>query len=283
MPFIQLDRQFVEWDDKDPAEAEAETRFLMGRLNGSLDWPSLLKRHRVVILAEAGSGKSKELTAQAELQGNAGNYAFCTTVQEVARDGLPGCLGTANREQFEAWKASQSPAWIFVDSMDQAKLDNIRLDAAFRKLADGIGGAARRAYVVLSRRHTDWEFRADWSRLARALPVPQPLIAPPTPKEALERALRNEHPRATNQHAEAPLVVLIVALQTEGQAALVRIFELLSAGADKLEVGRKRGLWAGQKGAGQFWTKNRPNLLAPMESLWLKFWEGIDRPLPQQK
>jgi hypothetical protein len=79
VPFIQLNRQFVEWDNKDPAEADS--RFLMGRLNGSLDWPTLLKRHRVVILAEAGSGKSNELTAQAELQSNAGNYAFCTTVQ----------------------------------------------------------------------------------------------------------------------------------------------------------------------------------------------------------
>ena len=87
MPFIQLNRQFVDWGDKDPAEAE--TRFLMGRLNGSLDWSMLLEKHRVVILAEAGSGKSEELTARAELQRNVGSYAFSTTVQEVAREGLP--------------------------------------------------------------------------------------------------------------------------------------------------------------------------------------------------
>ena len=48
--------------------------------------------------------------------------------------------------------------------------------------------------MVLSGRHTDWEFRADLSRLVRALPVPQPVITPPPPKEALERALRNERP-----------------------------------------------------------------------------------------
>ncbi len=213
MPFIQLNRQFVAWDDKDPAEAD--TRFLMGRLNGSLDWPVLLEKHRVVILAEAGSGKSEELTARAELQRNAGNYAFCTTVQEVAVDGLPGCLGAEDREQFETWKASQSPAWIFVDSVDEAKLDNIRLENAFRKLADGIDGAARRARVVLSSRYTDWEFRADLSRMARALPVPRPVITPPTSKEALERALRNERPHADKQLPEAPLVVLMAPLDRE--------------------------------------------------------------------
>ena len=105
MPFIQLNRQFVDWGDKDPADAE---RFLVGRLNGSLDWPMLLEKHRVVILAEAGSGKSEELAARAELQRNAGYYAFCTTVQEVARDGLPDCLGADDRKDFEAWKASES-------------------------------------------------------------------------------------------------------------------------------------------------------------------------------
>jgi hypothetical protein len=61
VPFIQLNRQFVPWGDEDPAEAE--TRFLMGSLNGGLDWSMLLEKHRVVILAEAGSGKSEELTA----------------------------------------------------------------------------------------------------------------------------------------------------------------------------------------------------------------------------
>jgi len=213
VPFIQLNRQFVDWGDKDPAEAE--TRFLMGRLNGSLDWPMLLEKHRVVILAEAGSGKSEELTARAELQRNAGSYAFYTTVQEVAREGLPVCLNAEDRKQFEAWKASQSPAWIFVDSVDEAKLDNIRLETAFRKLADGIEGAAMRAHVVLSGRYTDWEFRADLSRFARALPVPQPVARPPAPKEVLVRALRSERLPAAKEQAEAPLVVLMAPLDRQ--------------------------------------------------------------------
>jgi hypothetical protein len=213
VPFIQLNRQFVDWGDKDPAEAE--TRFLMGRLNGSLGWPMLLEKHRVVILAEAGSGKSEELAAQAELQHQAGNYAFCTTVQEVARDGLPGCLGADDRTRFEAWKASESPAWIFVDSVDEAKLDNIRLETALRKLADGIEGAAMRVHVILSGRYTDWEFRADLSRVARALPVPRPVARPAAPGETLLRAVRSERPQSATEQAEAPLVVLMAPLDPE--------------------------------------------------------------------
>ena len=51
--------------------------------------------------------------------------------------------------------------------------------------------------------------------------------------------------------AFGPLVqsLIVVALQTEEHATLVRIFELLAAGADKLEAGAQTGMWAGQKGA----------------------------------
>ena len=60
------------------------------------------------------------------------------------------------------------------------------------------------------------------------------------------------------QGAFGPLVqsLIVVALQTEGQAALVRIFELLAAGADQLEAARECGVWTGHEGAQQFWTES---------------------------
>jgi hypothetical protein len=87
------------------------------------------------------------------------------------------------------------------------------------------------------------------------------------------------------QGAFGPIVLslVVVALQTRGQEALVRIFELLGAGADKLEASRRRGMSAGQKGAEEFWIETLAHLRVPMESLWLEFWEAIDRPVPQQK
>jgi hypothetical protein len=87
------------------------------------------------------------------------------------------------------------------------------------------------------------------------------------------------------QGAFGPLVLslIVVALQTKSHAALVRIFELLSAGANELDAARKGGVQAGQKGAEQFWTEKLPHLKAEMESLWLKFWEGIDHPAPRRK
>ncbi len=87
MTFVQLDRHFVPWDDKEPSQVE--TRLLMGRLNGELDWAQLLQKSRVVILAEAGAGKSDELKAKATAQREAGEFAFYATVQDVAHDACP--------------------------------------------------------------------------------------------------------------------------------------------------------------------------------------------------
>jgi hypothetical protein len=56
--------------------------------------------------------------------------------------------------------------------------------------------------------------------------------------------------------------LIVVALQTEGQAAFVQIFDLLATGADKFDAAPKLGMWTGPVGAGQFWTENRSRLLA---------------------
>jgi hypothetical protein len=87
------------------------------------------------------------------------------------------------------------------------------------------------------------------------------------------------------QGAFGPLVqsLIVVALQTEAHASLVQILVLLSARADELEAARARGMWAGPKGAEDFWTENRTHLVDQIESLWLEFWAGIDRPVSRQE
>ncbi len=203
----------------------------MNRMNsGGLGWPQLLERHRVVVLAEAGSGKSAELAAAAKLVCKSGNCGFYCTVQDVAREGLPGCLGRSERRLFDTWKASDAPAWLFIDSVDEAKLDKVRLDTALRRIADGIDGAALRAYIVLSGRHTDWEPKADRERMERLLPVPKPPLAPPAPLEVLGRFLRSERTEPPAESHEASTVVLMAPLDP----SRVRTFATAN-GIDRVE------------------------------------------------
>jgi len=116
--------QFVDWGGRDSTSEDAQ--LFVSRVGGPLGWFKLLKKQRVVILAEAGSGTSDKLAAQATAVRDAGKFAFYATVQDVAHDGLAATLVPADRASLTAWRGSEEPGWFFIDSVDEAKLDGIR-------------------------------------------------------------------------------------------------------------------------------------------------------------
>jgi hypothetical protein len=132
---------------------------------------------------------------QARQRTVAGQFAFFATVEDVDRDGLDGALGAADRTRLALWRGSEESAWFFVDSIDEAKLGRVRLERAIRRIADGIVGRERQAYIILSCRLTDWEFTRDLQRLNEGLPIPRDpkLPPPPTADEVLIKTLRHEH------------------------------------------------------------------------------------------
>ena len=212
MAIISLDRRFWEWSKGDPVDPDVLARLY--RPTDLLSWDDVSARRRVVLLAEAGSGKTEEMREQARLRVAAAQHAFFATVEDVAEDGLDGALRAAERPRLAAWRTSDQDAWFFIDSIDEAKLGRVRLDRAFRKIADGISRAERRAHVILSCRLLDWEFASDLERLKSELPIPPDPNLPPPPSgdEVLVHALRHEMPEKEKLTAEQPLVVLMVAL-----------------------------------------------------------------------
>lgn len=223
MIHVALDRRFIAWQEK---EGSAIQRLRQSQLPGDdTAWSELRKHQRVVILAEAGSGKTEELRTQARALASNGSFSFYTTVQNVATQGLAESLSGAERGQLAAWLASDKPAWFFIDSIDEAKLSRIQLSTALQQIAYGISSGLRRAYVVLSGRITDWEFRVDLERFTELLPVPgdPEKLGPPTSEAILGRALRGDYRNkgyAAVERTEPPLVVLMAPLDE----ARVRVF-----------------------------------------------------------
>ena len=193
MTHVALDRRFVSWREE---EGSAIQRLKDPRLYADdIDWKELQKHHRVVILAEAASGKTEELRAQAQALASQGSFALYTTVQNAALEGFVESLPEAERKRLAAWVASDKPAWFFIDSVDEAKLSKIQLRTALRKVADSIVPGLRRAHVVLSGRITDWEFRADLDSFTELLPAPRDpgKLEPPSAEAILGRALRGDY------------------------------------------------------------------------------------------
>lgn len=107
MPIIPLDRQFIEWRDGEPSDPDAWAQ--LGFSHG-LSWNDLLNKRRVVVLAEARSGKTEELEAQAALLRADGKFSFYAKVQDVGRDGLRSALRiddrtpAVSRRSGELWR-----------------------------------------------------------------------------------------------------------------------------------------------------------------------------------
>ncbi|HEY8128657.1 MAG TPA: hypothetical protein VIF39_08090 [Hyphomicrobium sp.] len=264
MPTIALNRQFFEW-----REGELSDPDLILRLGGSddlLSWESISVRRRVVILAEAGSGKTVEMREQARRRTEAGQFAFYATLEDVGKDGLDSALMPTDRARLVSWRGmADESAWFFVDSVDEAKLSGIRLEKAVRRMAEGIVGREQRAHVILSGRLTDWEFRRDLGRLNEGLPVPKDPVLPPPPtaEQVLISALRHERPKSSAAPTETPLVVLMVPLDP----ARVRVFAV-AKGAPNLDA------FFAQIEAANLWRFARQ----PLDLDWLvEFWQSNGR------
>ena len=261
---IALNRRFVNWREQEPPDPDLRSRF--GLSDRGLGWGDLLAKRRVVVLAEAGSGKTTEMEEQARLQTKVGRMAFYTTVEDVGRDGLERALSAADRARLAVWHESNEAAWFFIDSVDEAKLNGVRLEKALCRLGDGITGAERRAHITLSGRHTDWEFRRDLKRLKDRLPIPEDQVipAPPTPNEVLISMIRHERPKE-----EAPTRGRAFGCRhgTTGRRARVRLFAA-AKGVPNLDA------FMAQIDVADLWGFAR----RPLDLDWLvQFWQSHGR------
>jgi len=137
-----------------------------------LCWEDLFKKPRVVILAQAGAGKTFELENATRVLRDKGKPAFFIRL-EYLKDEVSLALdgnGLGNSDQLEAWKATTEKGWLFLDSIDEAKLNNPGdFELALRKLNQYLGDRAQHTHIVMSCRPT-WEPETEPELVRRHLP-----------------------------------------------------------------------------------------------------------------
>jgi len=185
MEFIDLDRLFVPLaKDKD---AIIDWSPHWGRKYGGwLSWTDLLTHRRVVLLAEALSGKTKELEFRARFLNKQGFPAFFVRIEDLADRGFEAALHEHDVESFRTWKRIDSgDAWFFLDSVDEARLNGKRFSNALQAFCRELGCAnLNRSFVIVSCRASDWKGKSDRETLQNELPfeevadVPAPIGDP---------------------------------------------------------------------------------------------------------
>lgn len=194
--FIDLQRQFRDVsEDMELAETEQLVSLSEYEYGLHFGWSELLKSKRVILLAEAGSGKTREMKEQAKCLVQDGRFAFFVALESLDREPITGILSPADAERFRRWKAGgQEPAWFFLDAVDELKLTFGKLDRALNRFVRDLDGLLGRARVIISCRPSDWRPLIDEAEVEKRLPVPQRGgdVPSQSPEDAFVQVLRRD-------------------------------------------------------------------------------------------
>ena len=195
--FIDLQRRFHELTDSDLEDTESLLIWSGSGFGPDIGWSELLQYARVILLAEAGSGKTEEMREQARRLAGEGRFAFFIPLESLGqgRGQVTDPLSPTEEKRFDQWKAEgKEPAWIFLDAVDELKLVEGKLDRALNRLSKAIDGHLGRTRIIISCRPSDWRSGSDPNTVQHRLPVPEvrrESSARP-PEEVFIDALRNE-------------------------------------------------------------------------------------------
>lgn len=167
--FIELHRTFHELSQHSCENDDIDISLAFG-FGEHLRWSDLIKEHRLIILSEAGSGKTEEIRNAARTLREQGKSAFFLRLEHIPRD-FEDAFEIGTYEAFEEWLASGEDGWLLLDSVDEARLRNPGdFELAIRKLSRRVTTAKDRTHIVITGRTTAWRPKTDLSCCTDHLP-----------------------------------------------------------------------------------------------------------------
>ena len=172
--FVDLQRRFHELTDSELEDIESLLAWSGSEFGPDIGWSELLEYDRVILLAEARSGKTAEMQEQAKRLTGEGRFAFFIPLESLGKGQVTDPLSATEEERFNRWKADGSElAWFFLDAVDELKLTEGKLDLALNKFSKAVGGHLHRTRVIVSCRPSDWQAGSDLNTVQHRLPVPE--------------------------------------------------------------------------------------------------------------
>lgn len=208
--FIELDRTFRKLLSEATAVTSDDSALLSSAT--SLRWPDLLQLHRVVILSEAGSGKTEEIRHAAGQLLRDGKPAWFLRLEHVASS-FENAFEVGNYEEFDSWLSSTQEGWLFLDSVDEARLrDPGDFALAIRSLGRRLRSAAQRLHVIVTGRTAAWRPLTDLDLCATHLPYTGPAQSARAPDDSIDTSAALQS-SASNEPQTGRAAYTVVALE----------------------------------------------------------------------
>jgi len=175
--YVPISRTFRDLSKEDVADIERASVLVRSGWGGGVGWDDVLNSPRVLLISEAGAGKTRECQAQKDRLIAAGEAAFFFDLATLANVSPRELLLPDEEVRFDTWLASQSDvATFFLDSVDELKLTLGNFGVALTRFAKALGGQIARARIVVTTRPVPF----DRALIERLLPIPSPIEALPT-------------------------------------------------------------------------------------------------------
>ncbi len=181
---VPLIRHFIAIPGDYRKSSEALDEAWLLHLGGErVQWGELQGQERVVLLADAGAGKTFELRAEAERLIERGHAAFFIRIEDIDED-FGAAFEVGDAVAFDRWLEGSGEAWFLLDSVDEVRLETPRaFEAAMRAFSSRIHDAQQRAHVIISSRPYAWRPNLDSALIDELLPSTTKRAEPVDEKE----------------------------------------------------------------------------------------------------
>ena len=133
-----IERTFQNIPEGKLSEADQQSFLVSLGWSRGTTWEDLLRSRRVLMISEAGAGKTYECREQAQRLWDAGEPAFFVELAALAAGDLRSLLDDEEEARLDTWLSSQSDvATFFLDSIDELKLTLGSFEQALKCLKKG--------------------------------------------------------------------------------------------------------------------------------------------------
>lgn len=194
-----IERNFQDVPEDRINEADQQSFLVDLGWSRGTTWQDLLHSRRVLMVSEAGAGKTYECREQARRLWVAGEAAFFIEMASLATGDLRSQLDDREEARLDTWLSSQSEvATFFLDSLDELKLTLGSFEKALKRFRKGIGSQLGRVRVIVTTRPTAF----DEQLLRNVLPVPTMPSAVPSEESFVKIAMRNHETEKAGDNDE---------------------------------------------------------------------------------
>ncbi len=258
--FIELNRTFTELSNLSSENDDLDINHIFSA-DEPLRWSNLINEYRLIILSEAGSGKTTEIRNITRTLREQGKSAFFLRLERIPRD-FEEAFEVGTFEAFQEWLATSDEGWLLLDSIDEARLRSPSdFELAIHKLSRRISTAKDRTHIVITGRTTAWRPHTDLVRCTSLLPY-----AVKTTSESDQQVEENDFGESIQTKTETPSrakpVFKIVSLDnlTRNQIAVFVKFRGIEHSEDFLDALERADAW---------WFTSRPQDLEELIEFWL--------------